>query len=841
MSQEIESFTLRFPPLVAVFLSAATGIVADRLLSIPTVLFGVLSLLTLGCWWLACPTNKELFKTSLILISICGLYGARHHCDWYLFPSDELSLLATCSPTPTCVDAIVLGYPRRIRRSEDDPFLSIPRQETFRTAAIATRVLDGVTSRRASGRFDLYLSGETSVLTPGTKVRIFGKLSRPGPPRNPGEFDFSASARGRRRMATISVAHPECVTVLGYDRMTIASRWLDFIRLRSQQNLEKHIASEQLPLASAMILGEQNQLSHERRSSFMVTGTIHLLAISGLHVGILAAGMIFIWRLGFLPRNWSAISIILFVVAYTCLVGFRPPILRASLLITMCCVAKLIGREAISFNSLALAALIILAMDPSQLFETGAQLSFLAVAIIARFRAWFITRKIEDPIERLIARSRPIHLRTLYLICRTIKALVAFNAIVWLFTAPLIASTFHLVTPIAVGLNPILIVPVWIALFTGFLVVLVSPLVPVAAQLSGAVCSECLLFIERIVMGSADASFGFFWTSGPPVWWTIFFYLVLILSSLRPISSLPRRWWFALSLCWLMAGSLLGQFPKTAPSDFASHTQLSFASDTQEKPRAEPALTCLFIDVGHGTAVLLRLPNGQSILYDAGSFGSHRRASNAIANVLWNQGIDHLDGIFLSHADVDHYNALPGILDKFSIGVVYVSPVMFQQITPPLEHLISALKCKDVPIEFVAEGDMVHMTPNTFIKVLHPPPLGVQDSDNANSIVLLLESNRKKVLLTGDLEGQGMEQVIGRPQIDCDVTLAPHHGSRHSKPQQFLHWSSPQVLITSSGKQDEHVDSRTEHLYSFHTATDGAIMVKLSDHAIDVYTWLEKN
>jgi competence protein ComEC len=193
-------------------------------------------------------------------------------------------------------------------------------------------------------------------------------------------------------------------------------------------------------------------------------------------------------------------------------------------------------------------------------------------------------------------------------------------------------------------------------------------------------------------------------------------------------------------------------------------------------------LACTFIAVGHGTSVLIELPDGKALLYDGGSLGSSRFAVQPIAATLWSRGITHLDAIIISHADADHYNAVPGVLERFSADVVYVSPVMFRDSTPALEALRDAIRASGVPLRELHTTVRLDGGDNVELEVLHPPSQGVLGSDNSNSIVLRIGYRDRTILLPGDLETPGLEAVMAELPVDCDIVMAPHHGSLRSDP-----------------------------------------------------------
>jgi competence protein ComEC len=242
-------------------------------------------------------------------------------------------------------------------------------------------------------------------------------------------------------------------------------------------------------------------------------------------------------------------------------------------------------------------------------------------------------------------------------------------------------------------------------------------------------------------------------------------------------------------------------------------------------------LDCTVISVGHGCAVLLELPSGQTLLYDAGRLGSPHTAARSIAAVLWSRGITHLDAVVLSHADVDHYNALPRLLRKFSVGVVYTSPVMFEIDAPALSALSAAIRDSDISLREIYSGDRLDVGGNCRIEVLHPPRRGVLGSDNANSLVLSIEYLGHRILLPGDLDPPGLDDLLAEPPLDCTLLLAPHHGSRQSNRPELAAWSTPDwVVISGTHRWDS---SSTEAGYRavgsrvVHTADSGAVRMSI--------------
>ena len=165
-------------------------------------------------------------------------------------------------------------------------------------------------------------------------------------------------------------------------------------------------------------------------------------------------------------------------------------------------------------------------------------------------------------------------------------------------------------------------------------------------------------------------------------------------------------------------------------------------------------------------------------------------ATQSIASYLWHRGIMRIDGLVISHADIDHYNAVPGLLERFRVGTVYVSPMMFDgfgesSASDGPQVLRDAILAAGVPIREIWAGDKLQVGPEVTMNVLHPPRNGVIGSDNANSITLAAEYRGRRVLLPGDLESPGLDDVIAELPYDCDVLSGAASWEPAKRPARF--------------------------------------------------------
>jgi len=416
----------------------------------------------------------------------------------------------------------------------------------------------------------------------------------------------------------------------------------------------------------------------------------------------------------------------------------------------------------------------------------------------------------------MLGASRGWPARVLRALGRSVRYVTLVSAMIWLLTMPLVMARFHLLTPIAVLVNSVVWLPMALALISGFATLVCGGLAAPLGALLGGFCDANLWLLQSSVDFARDLPLSHFWVPGPADWWLVGFYGGLGLLAAFPRFRPPRRWCVALVGAWAAVGY--------APAWL----------------RHDPArLDCTFLSVGHGCAVVLELPSGQTILYDAGQFGAPSAGARSIAGFLWSRGLTHLDAVVLSHADTDHYNALPELLDRFSVGVVYVSPVMWGGPSPALVALREAIRESGVPLREISANDRLPGGEDCVIEVLHPIRGGsVSGRNNANSVVLEVQYLGHRILLPGDLESPGLDDVLAEEPTDCDVLLVPHHGSRQSNPPGLVAWCAPEwVIISGSHRWDTapiEAAYRAPGSQVFHTAGAGAVSVTIDETGVEV-------
>ena len=299
-----------YHPLVLIVCALATGIVADRWRPIAASAWWIIALAALAVWLPLWLRRRDELSSFAVLGSVLALSGAWHHVYWRLYSSDEIARFVREQSRPVYVEAIAAQSPRWVPAPTSTPLRTIPVGDQSDLLVWLTAVRDGPSMRSASGWASLEIGGLIDNVQAGDRIRIMAQASRPAPPLNPGEFNFAAHERTNRVGCRLFAEFPQSVEMIERCNQLSPRRWLSRIRGGGLNILRKYISGERAKLASAVLLGAREQLDANRNEGYLVTGTIHVLSISGLHVGILAAGFFVVLRTGLFSRRVTVIATI---------------------------------------------------------------------------------------------------------------------------------------------------------------------------------------------------------------------------------------------------------------------------------------------------------------------------------------------------------------------------------------------------------------------------------------------------------------------------------------------------------------------------------------------------
>jgi competence protein ComEC len=235
--------------------------------------------------------------------------------------------------------------------------------------------------------------------------------------------------------------------------------------------------------------------------------------------------------------------------------------------------------------------------------------------------------------------------------------------------------------------------------------------------------------------------------------------------------------------------------------------------------RTSDEMRVTFLSVGHGGCTVIETPDGRVLLYDAGTMAGPDAVKRVIAPYLWQRGVRRIDELFLSHADLDHYNGVAQLLRRFPVGQVTMTPSFATKPAPEVAEVLLILERHRVPRRIAVAGESFTAGDVT-LDALHPPLDGPGASENERSLVLKVSHLGQTILLTGDLEKAGTTLLLAQPPQQVDVLMAPHHGSPAALPQALLKWSQPKLVVVSRGQRASPLTNAPD---AWDTWTHGAI------------------
>lgn len=800
-------------PLVPVALAATAGLLAERYVGVPLWAALLTAVVALVGWYftrLAAPQTAF----GWLLTGCAALAAAHLHAHRHSVGSDDISTFAKSEPIAVRVRGVLVDEPERYRAPRPNPLLTMQR-EASSSGMLSVREIDGEAGwQPASGRVRLAVEGRLDDVRCGDPVEVTGRLSLPDGPHNPGERDTRSLLLDRRITAVLSVKRGDDAVVRLESGEPLFGR-LAMLRGWGDRALRRELPDES-GIAAALLLGDTTALDREEWDAFVRTGVIHVLAISGQHLVILGGFLWVLLRICGVRTRHAAWAVAALLLTYALLTGARPSAVRAAVMVCAVCGGLILRRRVVPPNTLALAWLVVVAVNPADPFTAGCQLSFLSVFVLMWGAARWVEPRELTPIEQLIEETRGPVEKAVRVGLRTAWQLFAVSAILTAVNAPLVLAWQNVASPIAILLGPPLVVLTAVALIAGFLLLVVSPFGSYIAWPFAKLTEWPLAACEWLVRLADRAPFGHLYAPAPPIWWLCGFYL-------------------------LVAGAVLynGRYARRCATGAAVWTVFGLMLGLQPRQSDEARVT--FLAVGHGGCVVIETPDGRVLLYDAGTTAGPDAVRRVIAPYLWSRGIGRIDEIVLSHADLDHFNAVPELLRRFPVGQVTTTPSFPDKESPGVAAVLANLETNGVSRRVVVAGERFSAGSVAF-EVLHPPPVGPPGNENARSLVLLMRYEGHSVLLTGDLEGDGQALAIARPIAPVDVMLAPHHGAKNAnaprgtaeRPEAgvMAAWARPKLVVSSQRS------GPTDHLRASYgvsvcdTPTRGAVTVRI--HATGV-------
>lgn len=672
----------------------------------------------------------------------------------------------------------------------------------------------------------IYLDSEgekskAETLKNGMGIRVYGDFEKPMKAKNPGQFNYQQYLNNRAIYWKINVTSFQDVTVTNSSQFNSV---LSYTKNKIANVIDELFTNPYSGFIKALILGDRGNLAETIEDDFSILGLSHLLAISGLHLSILA-GMLF-WLLTRLrvTRERASLVISIILIFYMFLTGLTASVVRATVMSILLLFSFGLKRKIASLQILGLAFILMTLYKPNWIFDVGFQLSFIVTFSIL----W----------------AFPLVKQRLRIKNDFLKNSLSLVIVTQIASIPLVFYYFHQYSLLSIIAN-LIIVPIFsmVILPLGLIIVLLGLFNLYVANILAILMSKILELLFKLFQIAGDfTSFHFY--GNLSIGWLILIYLIAIWIIIRPNVKF--------GYIRLAMKQKLFKAEKILLLILLVTLLLSFYF-----PDNQGLVTV--IDVGQGDSILIETPKNHNILVDSG--GSYRFnneewkqkkntfdvGDDVILPYLHYQGIKKLDLAILTHEDLDHIGGYLSLVDNIKIDTFIVTEEFPR--TELGKELNDKLVANNIKIVKINKATNVLIDEYTVLTI-YPVNLSSSDKENDHTLVTALNMYNTKIMFSADLEAGGEAEIINNYDIiDADIVKIGHHGSKTSSTVEWLEALNAEEAVISVGANNlyghpsDKVLNRLEEskLGIWRTDEDGAILINVSAKGYKIDSVINNN
>ncbi len=702
------------------------------------------------------------------------------------------------------------------RPAEYVEFVAMALDDAIRRPARAGQTEDGIVMARVEGlnRDGSWTTAEDRIrivlrgIPEGSRLPLYGErwrfrgVVRVQVPRQAGLFQLGQNQ---------AVIDPDRAFYLDAGNGNPVKSWCMERRRRARSVLGRGLERypEERGLLQALLLGYREDLPDALRRDFASTGTVHIFAISGAHVGMVSVLLAGLLRMVGIPLTMWFPVLTPLLMAYTLITGAATSAIRACVMASVLLAGPFLKRRPDVLSALAVAALAILMVSPGQLGDLGFLLSFTAVGSLlaiqpildAAICRWF--RKDQWALEEAQGTGEGCWRRGAKWLLRS--GSVSLSA--WVGTSPMTAYFFHLFSPVALPMNLVVIPAAFAILLTGVLSLAVAPWSGAGSEIFNHAAQVMARMLSGAIQWAADVPGGHWFVRTPPAAGLAAWYGIMVVAS---ITARRRRG-------AMLAGLLL-------------LAAMALAWGVHDARRCRVSV----LNVGEGNAVLVKAQRFR-ILIDAGPVAN----AEETLRLLRREGVNRLNTLVLSHSDAQHIGAAVWLMQELPVGEIWLPAAMWP--SPLMRAIETVSKTAGIPLRRVAAGDSGSWPGNMHWEVFWPPDkLEMKKADDA-SLAMRVARYGVSILLAGDLGGR-QESSLARHRgeaLASAVLVAGRHGDTEATSAEWLDAVRPRDIVISAGAHAEgrHPDQAvldrlsTMEVRMWRTDLQGSEHIDVDDHA----------
>lgn len=622
----------------------------------------------------------------------------------------------------------------------------------------------------------------------GDLIAFQGVLKEPMQNTNPKLYNYKLNLLSEKIYATMTVKDYQIRTIKNENKFKY--RIKDTFVKDVETLFNRYLNEENSQLMTSILLGKSSYLDEDNLLLYRDLGLAHIMAVSGLHIGIISGFLIFLFsRLGIKRRLNITLSLAI-IWTYGFLIGYPPSIMRASIMFSLLFYSTIIHEPYDSINTLSIACFILLLINPYFLFNIGFQLSF-----VAAFSIVFFTPYIKEMFYPYKGK-----------VTNTIAALLAVN----LGLLPIQAYYFNRIGLFSILANLILLPLFSIALILGFIMLGSLYILGYLNIVIGPILNLLLRLQYRLIEIIPSQVFKVYSPELPTI--ILYYLLLMLILKVITIENLKK--------------SILNVITIYLIFLIMINSILVFS---------DKSIELHFIDVGQGDSILIRTKDGDYLMDTGGSpmESAFDISKNITLPYLEKLGISRLKAIFITHFHADHCQGLPLLVENIKVDNIVASYIP---------------KDNDLPIIIVKQGDQIILDKNTKFTIIWPDK-AKSNNENNMSLVGLLSYYNRQVLLTGDIEKE-VEPLIGdKLNKSIDVLKVPHHGSKTSSTEIFLEKLKPTIGIISVGRNNLHRHPSPEVVWRYNdygstlyrTDENGLIKLTFNKEVLNISTYIKND